>query len=221
MKTETAQDKTVRANRERSAAGRQYPGRRGPAVYYWETDSNGFRVRKLQTCAEAQKLWGLYSSAQKVFNSFANKWDCCTLFGDDDSDTDDNGHNFLSIPKPPLPQEDSSLPTHEEPTLNLPLPHEESTSSLPHEDPTPNPPLMQEDSSLSPNEEPTPNLPSPHEEPTTSLPPLHEESTTSNLSLVTSLEDKAKSQETPMDCPPQSSASSHLPALSHRDNSPM
>ena len=228
MKTETAQDKTVRANRERSAAGRQYPGRRGPAVYYWETDSNGFRVRKLQTRAEAQKLWGLYSNAQKVFDSFANEWDCCTLFGDDDSDMDDDGHNFLSIPKPPLPQGDSSLPTHEEPTPNLPLPHEESTSSLPHEDPTPNPPPMQEDSSLPPHEEPTPNLPS-HEEPTTSLPPLHEESTTSNLSLVTSLEDKAKSQETPMDvdslpCPPRSSASSHhshRPALSRRDDSPM
>lgn len=80
MKTETAQDKQVRANREKSAAGRQYPGRKGPAVYYWESDSNGFRVRTLQTRAEAQKIWGTYSGPQKVFDSFANKWDCCTLF---------------------------------------------------------------------------------------------------------------------------------------------
>ncbi len=220
MKTETAQDKAVRANQERSAAGRQYPGRKGPAVYYWESDSNGFRVRTLQTRAEAQKLWGLYSGAGKIFDSFANEWDCCMLFGDDDSDmdTDDDG-NFLSIPKPPPPQEDSSLPPHEEPTPNLPLPHK-STSSLSHENPTPNPPPMQEDSSLPP-----------HKELTTNLPPPHEESSASNLSLVTSLEEKAKSQETPMDidvdslpCPPQSSASSyhsHRPALSRGDDSSM
>lgn len=81
MKNETAQDKSVRADRERSAAGRQYPGRKGPAVYYWEPDSNGFRVRTLQTRAEVKRLWGLYSGAQKKFDSFANEWDCCTLFG--------------------------------------------------------------------------------------------------------------------------------------------
>jgi hypothetical protein len=230
MKTETAQDKTVRVNRERSAAGGQYPGRKGPVVYYWEPDSNGFRVRTLQTRAEAQKLWGSYSGAQKVFDSFANEWDCCTLFGDDDSDTDDDG-NFLSTPKPPPPQEDPSLPPHESPTPNLPLPQEESTL---HEDPTPNPPPMQEDSILSLHEEPTTSLPHeepttslPHEGPTTNLPPPHEESSASNLSLVTSPEDKVESQEIPMDVDvdslpcPRSSASSYRPALSRGDDSPM
>jgi hypothetical protein len=221
MKRETAQDKLVRENRERSAAGRQYPGRRGPAVYYWEPDSNGFRVRTLQTRAEVKRLWGLYSGAQKKFDPFANEWDCCTLFGDDDSDTDDDGY-FHSILKPPPPQEDSSLPLHEEPTPNIPLPHE---------NPTPNPPQMQGDFSLPLHEEPKPNIPPPYEELTTNLPQPHGESSASNLSLVTSLEDAAKFQETPMEddvdslpCPPRSSASSyhgHRPALSRGDNSSM
>ena len=214
MKTETPQDKAVRENRERSAAGRQYPGRKGPAVYYWEPDSNGFRVRTLQTRAEAQKLWGLYSGAQKIFDSFANEWDCCTLFGDDDSDTDDDS-KLLSIPKPSPPQEDSSLPPNEEPTPNLPLPDEESIPV--HKDPTPNPPPMQEDSILPPHEEPLLGLSPPHEVPTAANPV-----------------DMAKSQEIPMDvdveplpCPPRSLVSpasskyGHDPALSHRDDSPM
>jgi hypothetical protein len=131
MKTETAQDKAVRADRDRSAAGRQYPGRKGPAVYYWEPDSNGFRVRTLQTRAQAQKLWGIYSGPQKVFDSFANEWDCCTLFGDDgpDRDDDDIYPSTTSNVIPNTIGSTSGVPPHEEPTLVLPPPHEESTSS--------------------------------------------------------------------------------------------
>ena len=84
MKSETAQDRRKRANLEKASAGRQCPGHRGPAVYCWEPDDNGFRVRTLQTRKQVEDVWTIYSAQQKVFDSFANEWDCCTLFGDDD-----------------------------------------------------------------------------------------------------------------------------------------
>jgi len=114
MKTETAQNKEVRANQERAAAGRQYPGRRGPAVYYWEPDSNDFRVRTLQTRAQAQKLWEVYSNSQKVFDSFENEWDCCSLFGDD-PDTDEDDASTASNVIPENATGSTLPPPHEKP----------------------------------------------------------------------------------------------------------
>ena len=125
MKTETAQDKEVRTNRERAAALRQCPGRKGPAVYYWEPDSNGFRVRTLQTRAQAQSLWEIYSGPQKVFDSFTNEWDCCTLFGDDETNTDDDDDIYPSTTSNAIPENATRS------TPSLPPPHEDSSSSLP------------------------------------------------------------------------------------------
>jgi len=47
MKTETAQDKDVRANQKIAAVRQQYPGHRGPAVYYWKPDSNSFQFKHM------------------------------------------------------------------------------------------------------------------------------------------------------------------------------
>ena len=231
MKTETARDKQVRLGRERTAAGRQYPGRKGPAVYYWEPDTNGFRVRTLQTRREAQRLWGEYSGAQKVFDSFANEWDCCTLFGADDSDSDSNYDEYgiprrreEPMPKLPLPDEEpmqpmSSLPSlHEEPMPSL-ISSRESMPSLPppHEEPMPSPceELMLSRPSL--HEEPMPSLssprepilPPPHEEPmpspreesTSSLPSLHEEPMPSLISPCESMPSLPPPHEEPMPSP--------------------
>jgi len=120
MKMETAQDKEVRANRERAAAGR-YPGHRGPTVYYWEPDSNNFRVRMLQTHVQAQKLWEVYSNSQKVFDSFENEWDCCSLFGDDPDMDEDNASTASNV----IPENATGstlLPPHKKPiSSNLSL----------------------------------------------------------------------------------------------------
>ena len=146
MKTETAQDKEVRTNRERAAALRQCPDRKGPAVYYWEPDSNSFRVRTLQTRAQAQSLWEIYSGPQKVFDSFTNEWDCCMLFGDDEPNTDDDDNIYPSttttsnaIPENATRSTPSLPPPHEDSSSSLPLPHQESSSSLPppHQESTP------------------------------------------------------------------------------------
>jgi hypothetical protein len=182
METETANDKEVRANRERAAVGRECPGRKGPTVYYWEHHDNGFRVRTLQTRPEARRLWDRYSGTQLIFDSFSNEWDCCTLFGDDEPDTDGDDDIYPSTVSDVIPENATRS------TLSPPPPYEESTSSLPP-----------------PHEEPTPGLPPPQLESAPILPLLHEESTSSNLSLVTSLEDQARSQEIPMDVDARSS----------------
>jgi len=210
MKTKTAQDKEVRTNRERAAALRQCPGRKGLAVYYWEPDSNGFRVRTLQTRAQAQSLWEIYSGPQKVFDSFTNEWDCCTLFRDDEPNTDDDDDIYPSTTSNAIPENATRS------TPSLPPPHEDSSSSLPL-----------------PHQESSSSLPPPHQVSSLSLPPPHQESTLSKLSLVTSQEDEDKSQGTPMDLdvqsppyPPRNSprvspASSYRLALSRKDGSSM
>jgi len=147
MKTETAQDKAVRADWKRAAALAGPPGRKGPAVYYWELDTNGFQVRMRR---QVPQLWERYSRHQLIFDSFANEWDCCTLFGDDESDDKDDdiypsAANVIS--ENATGSTTSSQPPHDEPTWNLPPPHEGPTTSLPHhEEPTPNLSLLYEKS---------------------------------------------------------------------------
>ena len=125
MKIETAKDRQVRANREKASAGRQCPGHKGPAIYRWEADDNGFQVRTRQTHKEAEDVWSIFSAQQKVFDSFSNEWDCCTLFGDDDSSDDEH---FLTS-KVPISTASSVIPQNAiASTSTLPLPHEESMS---------------------------------------------------------------------------------------------
>jgi hypothetical protein len=128
MKSETAQDRQTRANREKASAGRQCPGRKGPAVYRWESDDNGFRVRKLQTRKQVEDVWREFSSQQKVFDSFRNEWDCCTIFGDDDPSDDDDDDDFLTSKAPILTASNVIPQIPIASTSVLPLPHEESMS---------------------------------------------------------------------------------------------
>ena len=125
MKTESAQDKQTRANQERASAGRQCPGHKGLAVYYWEPDSNGFQVRTLQTRRQVEDVWSQYSGPQKVFDSFENEWDCCTLFGDD-SGTNNDGDIFPSAA--PISTASNGIPRNATAsTSSLPPLHQEST----------------------------------------------------------------------------------------------
>ena len=121
---EIAQDKEVRENQEKAVAGWQYPGCRELVVYYWEPNSNNFQVRILQMRVQAQKLWEVYSDFQKVFDSFENKWDCCSLFGDD-PDMDEDNNIYSSTASNVIPENATGLtlctPTTREARQYLPF----------------------------------------------------------------------------------------------------
>jgi hypothetical protein len=222
MQIETAQDKQIRADRDKLAAKRQCPGRKGPAVYCWELDDNDLRVRTLQTRKQVDDVWSRYSGHQKVYNSFDNEWDCCSLFGDD-SDTDDDDiprptgpshqestFDALFLPAPPISTTTNDVIPENVIASTSPPPHEELTSmdvdppSLPHPHPVFN---AIASSSTLPHEESTsmdvdaPFLLHPHPvfnviASSSTLPPLHKEST-----------------------PPVPSYQGHRPRLSPRDDS--
>src|SRR6266545_3249250 len=71
----------------------------------------------LQTRAQGQKLWEVYSNSQKVFDSFENEWDCCSLFGDDPDMDEDNASTASNV----IPENATGL--------TLPPPHEKPISS--------------------------------------------------------------------------------------------
>ena len=131
MKNESAKQKELRANRERASAGRQCPGRKGPAVFVWEPDDNGFRVRTPQARKVVVDVWRRFKPHQMVYNSFENEWDCCSLFGnggpsDDDDDDDDDNFHLSKAPTSTASNINSQNAIAS--TSTLPLPHEESNS---------------------------------------------------------------------------------------------
>jgi hypothetical protein len=206
LKTESTQEKQLRASREKASAGRQCPGRKGPKVYVWDPDDNGFRVRTLQTRKQVEDAWRKFSSQQMVFDSFENHWDCCSLFGDDSSDDDDDDDVYTS--KAPISTASNVISQN----ATLPLPHGSNSMDLDsqflsHPPPVSNASVIPENAIASTL---TSTLPLPHEESnsmdldvqfpphrppvstasvipentiasTPSQPPVHEESTSSKI----------------------------------------
>jgi len=72
-------DRQVREDRERTAAKRSCPGKRGATVYVWE-DDNGVWKRLLLSRGEVESYWGRYSSSSAIYNSIDNCWDLCDEF---------------------------------------------------------------------------------------------------------------------------------------------
>lgn len=76
---ETNVDRLAREGREKSAAKRSCPGKKGPTVYIWE-DENGVWKRRLLTRGDVESHWGQYSSSAAIYNSIDNCWDLCHEF---------------------------------------------------------------------------------------------------------------------------------------------
>jgi hypothetical protein len=96
---ENNSQRQARVGREKSAANRRVPGKKGPAVYEWKNDG-GVWTRTLLSRGLVERSWGRFRSSQKIYNSIDNCWDLCVEFdagtlGDDDeydsndSDSDD------------------------------------------------------------------------------------------------------------------------------------
>ena len=165
MKKESPQEKQLRANREKASAGRQCPGRKGPAVFVWEPDDNGFRVRTLQTRKQVSDVWTRYSATQMVFDSFENEWDCCSIFGEDDPSDDDDDFHFS---KGPISTANNVISQNAiVSTSTQPLPHEVSNSMDLHAQSLSSPPPVSTASAIPENaiaSTSTSALPLPHEE---------------------------------------------------------
>ena len=122
---------------------------------------------------QVKDAWTRYSAGQKVFDSFENEWDCCSLFGDEDSDNNNDNNNKFHASKAPILTASNVIPQKNgiASTSTLPLPHEESSSMdldaqfLPHHLPVSTASVISENAIAS----------------TSVHPPVHKESISSNI----------------------------------------
>jgi hypothetical protein len=100
-------DRLAREDRERTAAKRSCPGRKGPTVYIWEIDE-GVWERRLITRGDVESQWGQFKSSQAIYNSIDNCWDLCREFDAgtagkmyeyDSNDSDDDTYYQKRSPK--------------------------------------------------------------------------------------------------------------------------
>ncbi|KAF8222284.1 hypothetical protein L208DRAFT_1381894 [Tricholoma matsutake] len=97
--TETEAEKSVRKNQQKEWASKRKPGKKGPAVFMWEL-VDGYWIQKNITCKEVPTTWDIYSHHQIWYNSFNNKFNCCSEFEDEDGkrdqDSDENSDDFMN-----------------------------------------------------------------------------------------------------------------------------
>ncbi|KAJ3507459.1 hypothetical protein NLJ89_g6294 [Agrocybe chaxingu] len=126
-KAEKPEERDARLNRERQNANHPQPGKHGAKVYHWE-DVDGFRIRKLLTRYDVTVQWDNWSNSQRVYDSYSNVWDCCSDWGEDREDSDDEDGEYLVIyPRSPAGRRSPApLPTVDDsshpPTSSCPSP---------------------------------------------------------------------------------------------------
>ena len=118
---ESEKEREMREGREKTAAKKSCPGKKGPSVYIWNEDG-GVWTRTLLARREVEDYWGEYRSSQKIFNSIDNCWDLCFEFDKgtageieyDPNDSDDDDvypdrrkqvHGHIQQPLTPLSTE--------------------------------------------------------------------------------------------------------------------
>ncbi|KAH0825659.1 hypothetical protein J3R83DRAFT_11747 [Lanmaoa asiatica] len=111
---ETSKEKAARQQRDRNALRGRVPGRKGAAVFQWES-VHGFRLRINIGHSTANQIWVSYPGGQKRYDPFTDEWDVCTEFDptapsefdilEVDSDSDEGGQHA------PLPMQPNSAPT--------------------------------------------------------------------------------------------------------------
>jgi hypothetical protein len=148
---ENDNQRRVREGREKSAAKKSCPGKKGPTVFIWEND-DGVWTRTPLSRGQVEGYWGSYTYSQKLFNSIDNCWDLCCEFDEgtkgnmyeyDSNDSD----NDIFQPKNGRSGDDSACPpilvdqTDGPPTV-VDLIHDQVTLDLPSmvAGPTPLPP---------------------------------------------------------------------------------
>ncbi|KAJ3504452.1 hypothetical protein NLJ89_g7927 [Agrocybe chaxingu] len=91
---ETPEERDAHENRKRANVNHPQPGKRGVKVYHWE-DVDGFLVQKLLTKHDVTVQWDNWSNSQRVYDSYSNVWDCCSDWGEDREDSDDEDGEYL------------------------------------------------------------------------------------------------------------------------------
>jgi hypothetical protein len=139
LSKESVVERQAREDREKIAAKRSCPGKKGPTVFIWE-DDNGVWKRTLVTRAQVERNWGNYRSSQKIYNSIDNCWDLCFKFDEgtageveyeydsNDSDSDNDTYRPEQFRRSPTPHNRRSGDASDFPSMAV--------------DPTPTPVLM-------------------------------------------------------------------------------
>lgn len=106
-KIETPIQKQSRIQREENAAAnRRPPGKKGATVYIWKEEGDS-RVRRPAGRGNYESIWEQYGQKQRRYDSFHNKWDVCTDFGDDPDSEDEEDADFYGDDYVPEPADDS------------------------------------------------------------------------------------------------------------------
>jgi hypothetical protein len=111
---ETDKQRSSREAREKFQSSYPIPGKKGASVFYWD-DVDGFRIRTPLPRSQVDRMWDRWKSTEKVYNGFANCWDCCSLFGDDEPDDSDSEDDLfptvpMTDPQPPPTAPDQGSP---------------------------------------------------------------------------------------------------------------
>jgi hypothetical protein len=102
LSKENDAERQAREGREKTAAKKSCPGKKGPSVFVWEKDG-GVWTRTPLARKEVEDYWGNYSSSQRIFNSIDNCWDLCDEFdagtaGDHSYEYDSNDSDDDTMP---------------------------------------------------------------------------------------------------------------------------
>lgn len=82
-KNESTIARQSRLSKMKAAVNCPYPGSRGPRVFRWLEDDNGFRVRTYTPKGTLDGWWDDYSYKRMIYNPFENEWDVCSEFDPD------------------------------------------------------------------------------------------------------------------------------------------